>query len=101
MVHCALLPPQSGTPLGPGARPKSANPPMNAARARFASLPIHLPLPKGNSAIQLALIWCLRSKSEAARRELGSQALITWPPSPPSSVIRFASDEMSIDFENV
>ena len=40
----------------------------------------------GNSQTQLALIWCVVSKSDTARSCFGSQALITWSPNPPAKL---------------
>src|ERR1700694_3236821 len=46
----------TGNPVVQRARPDNCQPPIIASSDLLASRPIHLPLPKGNSTIQLALI---------------------------------------------
>src|SRR5262249_9462532 len=89
----------TGKPLVQRSKPETCQPPIKASRALPASWAHVRPRPNGISTTQFALIWCVRSKSEAPRRDLGSQELMTWPFSPPHSVTRSASDIKSIDLE--
>src|SRR5215472_6017071 len=91
----------SGKPLVQRVKPESCQPPIKASRALLESCPKVRPRPKGSSTTQFALIWCVRSNSETARRDLGSQLLMIWPLRPPHSVIRSASDMRSMDLEKV
>src|SRR5450759_3366867 len=99
--HVAPLEAEVGNPLVQRASPESCHPPMTDSRAPCELPAKWRPLPKGSSMIQLALSWCLASKSDTARSALGSHELITCPPSPLYASMRSASDERSIDFEYV
>src|ERR1700730_937616 len=67
-----------GNPLVQRARPLNPQPPRTASTIPCDPAPQRRPFPKGSSHTQLALTWCLVSKSETARQRLGLQALITW-----------------------
>src|SRR5438270_11620360 len=67
-----------GNPLVQRARPLNPQPPSTASTIPCDPPPQRRPFPKGSSQTQLALTWCLVSKSETARHRLGLQALITW-----------------------
>src|SRR5215471_6489718 len=89
-----------GKPLVHRKSPDSCQPPTRAS----SPLPIFRPMarfrPKGRSAIQLELNWCVVSKSEGARNWKGDQEFTTsLPPIPPKVPTRSASEERSIDLE--
>src|ERR1700722_10064980 len=99
--HCAPLDTLNGKPLVQRARPVSCHPPMTPSAKPWALPPNRLPWPKGSSHTQLAFTWRGVSKSDTPRVAVGFQGLMIWLPSPPSALIRLASEEMSIDFEYV
>src|SRR5207248_8456850 len=81
--------------------PDNCQPPITASRNPCALGAKARPFPNGSSAIQLALNWCVASKSDTARNALGSQELMICPLNPPHCPMRSASELMSMDFENV
>src|SRR5882672_3361311 len=91
----------SGKPDVQRAKPESCQPPITASRDLPAFLPTTFPLPKGNSTIQLALIWCGVSKSETPRSCFGLQAFWINPSAWTCKSTRSASDSRSIDLEYV
>src|SRR5229473_7066694 len=93
-----------GKPLVQRAKPESCQPPMIASEMPEALSAKCLPLPNGNSTIQLALIWWVVSKSETPRRPLGSKAFTRRVPGAPTlqhdaQLRRVAEEVMSIDLE--
>src|ERR1700693_2726914 len=96
----------TGKPLVRRNKPESCQPPMKASTNRFVSFPNARPRPNGNSKIQLELNWCVASKDDTPFCAFGFHALIMLLFNPSNLPLlagptRSASEEMSIDFENV
>src|ERR1700677_4353754 len=99
--HCAPLKTLNGNALVSRMSPDHCHPPMTASSPLLMFAANRWFRPNGRSATKSAVNWWVASKSEGARNWYGFQALMICPPRPAIVPTRSASDDKSIDLENV